>query len=115
GHGFTLKKMSAATSSLDSTEKADGRPKHLRAVPDAQPKPKRERFRHTHTSKRSRHAEKAKRLADLLREQRRLFPGFAARIDQFIAQIESDAHRTRKSDREKVLDCLRTWSEGLRV
>jgi hypothetical protein len=78
-------------------------------------KPQRERFRHTHTSKRSRHAEKARRLADLLREQRKLFPGFAARIDQFIAQVESDAHRTRKSDRDKVISCLRAWSEGLRV
>jgi len=78
-------------------------------------KPQRERFRHTHTSKRTQHAEKAKRLAEVLREQRRSFPGFAARIDQFIAQVESDAHRTRKSDREKVLACLTAWSEGLRV
>lgn len=79
------------------------------------PKPKRERFQHKHTSPRQRHSERARLLADLLREQRRAFPGFASRIDQFIAQVEADANRTRKSDREKVLECLRSWSEGLRV
>jgi Adenosine deaminase z-alpha domain len=78
-------------------------------------KPKRERFNHAQTAGRQRQADKARRLADLLREQRKAFPGFAFRIDQFIAQVEADASRTRQSDREKVLECLRNWSEGLGV
>jgi hypothetical protein len=68
--------------------------------------------------KRSRFCEQsdaAQRLAGLLREQRKSFPGFASRIDQFIAQVESDSKRSRGRDREKVLELLKAWNLGLTV
>jgi hypothetical protein len=78
-------------------------------------RPQRARFRHSDRCKNKRHSNKAARLADLLREHRNSFPGFAARIDQFIAQVESDSKRSRSYDRDKVIELLRAWEFGLTV
>lgn len=111
-----------SSQSAISTAKADANKKHLRAVPsaarsDVQPKRKEKRARFCHSTpwKQREQSSVAQRLADLLREQRRQFPGFAARIDQFIAQVESDAGRSRSRDRERVIGLLRAWEFGLTV
>ncbi len=78
-------------------------------------KEKRARFRHADRCKNKVHENKAARLAALLREHRNSFPGFAARIDQFIAQVESDSKRSRSYDRSKVVELLRAWEFGLSV
>lgn len=78
-------------------------------------KQKRARFCHRHAWKSRETASIAQRLADLLRENRNKFPGFAGRIDQFIATVETDAKRSRAYDREKVVGLLRDWSDGLTV
>ena len=61
------------------------------------------------------HSNRAQRLSQILRELRSEFPGFACRIDQFIAIVESDAKRSRSYDREKVLAILRSWSCGISI
>lgn len=57
----------------------------------------------------------AQKLVEVLRAQRNAFPGFAARIDQFIATVETDSKRSRAYDREKVMGLLRAWRFGLSV
>lgn len=79
------------------------------------PKEQRSRFRHTDKWKSREHPEIAKSLADLLRDCRRRFPGFASRIDQFIAQVEADSLRSRSYDRERVVGQLRAWGFGLTI
>lgn len=78
-------------------------------------KEKRSRFRHVDKWKLRQHHAIAGRLADLLRQHRAEFPGFASRIDQFIAQIQSDAIRSRSYDRERVIGLLQAWEFGLTV
>lgn len=78
-------------------------------------KQKRARFCHSNAWKSRETASVAQRLANLLRENRNKFPGFAGRIDQFIATVETDSKRSRSYDREKVTALLRDWSDGLTV
>ena len=80
-----------------------------------QQKEKRSRFCHEHTSKGRATPQIAKSLVDLLREQKKRFPGFASRIDQFISQVESDSIRSRAYDRERVIGLLQAWNFGLTV
>src|ERR1044072_1758643 len=77
------------------------------------PKEKHVRFCHSDRWKARETPEIAKRLANSLRELRGEFPGFASRIDSFIAQVQSDALRSRSYDRERVLGLLRSWPCGL--
>lgn len=78
-------------------------------------KEKRARFCHVDRWKDRQHSSVASRLADLLREHRKSFPGFASRIDQFIATVESDSKRSRSYDRDKIIEILRAWGFGLTV
>jgi len=79
------------------------------------PKEKRARYCHVKYWKDRDHESVASRLADLLREHRKSFPGFTSRIDQFIATVESDSKRSRGYDRDKVVEILRAWGFGLTV
>ena len=78
-------------------------------------KPQRERFCHKNPHKKRLTTNIAKSLSDRLRDIRREYPGFASRIDQFIATVESDSKRSRGYDRERVTGLLRAWPCGLTV
>jgi len=75
---------------------------------------KRDRFCHIPGHNRE-SSKVAQRLVEVLRAQRNAFPGFASRIDQFIATVETDSKRSRAYDREKVIGILRAWQFGLSV
>jgi hypothetical protein len=78
-------------------------------------KEKRARFCHVEYWKGRQQESVAAQLADLLRQHRNSFPGFASRIDQFIATVESDSKRSRSYDHAKVVELLRAWGFGLTV
>jgi O6-methylguanine-DNA--protein-cysteine methyltransferase len=107
----TQTEIARSSRSAISTAKADENRRHLRAVPSAErsdvhDKPKRSRFSDKHGSEGS-------RLAELLREKRKEFPSYRAALDALIKQVVKHSERTRKSDRDKVLNTLREWSFGL--
>jgi hypothetical protein len=107
----TLNTTVSRTSSHASIEKGSEKQKHLRAVrnaehSDVQSKPKRLRFS-------PKHKDDGRRLADMLRQQREVFPAFRSQLDELINRVSVHARRTRLVDRNKVIRLLTEWEDGL--